>query len=162
MKHMQDIGALLETLGGTGIFVTAGSTPNTMTASWGGAGVMWNRPMIAVPVRNTRYTFGKIEESGAFSISVPEPGKMKDLLTYFGTKSGRDVDKYLATGTKLQKCREIDTSVLADCGFYFECKVLYRSDIKPEHLPDGFISAYYPHHDYHTVFYGEIVAAYRK
>ena len=162
MQSLKDIAKFTDTLGDTGVFVTAGSSPNTMTASWGGAGVMWNRAIIAVPIRNTRFTFGKIEETGEFSVSIPKSGEMKELLTYFGTKSGRDVDKYLATGTKLQKCREIGTSVLADCETFYECRVLYRSDIKPEHLPEGFITAYYPHHDYHTVFYGEIVAAYRK
>ena len=162
MQELKDIAKLTDALGGTGVFVTAGAEPNTMTASWGGAGVMWNKPIVAVPVRNTRYTFGKIEESGAFSISVPAAGEMKELLTYFGTKSGRDVDKYLATGVKTEKCRAIDTVVLSGCETFFECKVLYRSDVKPEHLPEGFISKFYPRHDYHTIFYGEIVAAYRK
>ncbi len=34
---------------------------NTMTASWGGLGVLWNKPMATIYVRPQRYTFQFLE-----------------------------------------------------------------------------------------------------
>lgn len=161
MEQLHNLEPLGAALGGSGVFVTAGETPNTMTASWGGVGVMWNRPLLAIPVRGSRFTYGKIEESGAFSVSVPAPGRLQKELGFFGTKSGRDLDKYAATGIVPAACRKIGTFVVPGCAMYYECRVLYRMDVKPELLPEGYISSFYHDHDYHTVYYGEILAAYQ-
>ena len=45
------------------MLVTAGDASrfNTMTASWGGVGYLWNKPVVFVFVRPERYTFEFIE-----------------------------------------------------------------------------------------------------
>ena len=45
------------------MLVTAGKPGdlNTMTASWGGLGVLWNAPVATCYVRPTRYTYGFME-----------------------------------------------------------------------------------------------------
>ena len=46
-------------IGDRWMLVTAGTPAhcNTMTASWGGLGVLWNKPMATIYVRPQRYTF---------------------------------------------------------------------------------------------------------
>ncbi|MCK7537157.1 MAG: hypothetical protein MZV63_42425 [Marinilabiliales bacterium] len=47
------------------MLVTAGSSDkfNTMTANWGGAGYLWNKPVVFVFVRPERYTYEFIENT---------------------------------------------------------------------------------------------------
>ena len=49
----------IELIGREWMLVTASSPEkfNTMTASWGGAGFLWNRPVAFVFVRPERYTY---------------------------------------------------------------------------------------------------------
>ena len=48
-----------EVIGKEWMLVTAGSKEhfNTMTASWGGIGWLWNKPVVFVFIRSERYTY---------------------------------------------------------------------------------------------------------
>lgn len=48
-----------ETIGKEWMLITAGQEKsfNTMTASWGGIGWLWNRPVVFVFIRPERYTY---------------------------------------------------------------------------------------------------------
>lgn len=50
-----------EVIGKEWMLVTAGSKEhfNTMTASWGGIGWLWNKPVVFVFIRSERYTYGE-------------------------------------------------------------------------------------------------------
>lgn len=76
-----------------GCFVVAGERPNVMTASWGFFGEMWGKKVAVVPVRDSRFTKGIIDEKQEFTLCVPFGDKYKKELLYCGTKSGRDCDK---------------------------------------------------------------------
>ena len=74
LKHMERIDParlaenFIELIGREWMLVTAGSPEkfNTMTASWGGAGFLWNRPVAFVFVRPERYAllFGTWRQGG--------------------------------------------------------------------------------------------------
>lgn len=53
-----------EVIGKEWMLVTAGSKEhfNTMTASWGGIGWLWNKPVVFVFIRSERYTYEFMEE----------------------------------------------------------------------------------------------------
>ena len=53
------------------MLVSAGSSGNfnTMTASWGGMGVLWNADVCFAFVRPTRYTYEFMEREDYFSLS---------------------------------------------------------------------------------------------
>lgn len=85
-------------IGGQWMLITAG-TPgsfNTMTASWGGLGFLWNRPVAFVFVRPNRYTNSFIEKQAGFTLSFM-PERYRQDLVYCGRHSGRDGDKIAAT-----------------------------------------------------------------
>ena len=69
-----------------------GENYNTMTASWGGVGVLWNKPVAYVFIRPERHTFTFTEESDFMSLSF-FGGEKRDVLTMCGRTSGRDTDK---------------------------------------------------------------------
>ena len=64
---------------------------NTMTASWGGLGVMWNRNVISVYIRPSRYTKQFVDSKSKFSVCVL-PKNYRDVMSYCGKYSGRDKD----------------------------------------------------------------------
>ncbi|HBA53009.1 MAG TPA: flavin reductase, partial [Syntrophorhabdus aromaticivorans] len=81
------------------MLVTAGSEAafNTMTAAWGGLGVLWDKKICFCVIRPTRYTYAFMEKSEDFTLSFFEE-RYRDVLTYCGTKSGKDIDKVTQTG----------------------------------------------------------------
>ncbi|MEE0957528.1 MAG: flavin reductase family protein, partial [Ruminococcus sp.] len=81
-------------IGNDWALVTAGNAEkfNTMTISWGGVGIMWNKPVTFSFIRPQRYTFGFMQENGCFSMSFFDE-EYRKALAFCGSKSGRDVDK---------------------------------------------------------------------
>ena len=65
------------------MLVTAGSKEhfNTMTASWGGIGWLWNKPVVFVFIRSERYTYEFMEENEYFTLSFL--GKETGAFTTF-------------------------------------------------------------------------------
>jgi len=79
-------------------------------------------PMMAISIGYGRYSLSAVRQSREFVISFPSSTMASDML-FFGTKSGRDVDKLAACGTKTQPATEIDGVLLADAVANFECKL---------------------------------------
>ena len=61
---------------------------NMMTVSWGGVGIMWNKPVAFTFIRPQRYTFGMLESEDMFSLCFL-PESYRSVLKLCGTKSGR-------------------------------------------------------------------------
>lgn len=133
--------------------------PNTMTASWGGLGVLWFKNVATIYVRPQRYTHEFLDASDKFTLSFL-PEKYRDALTLCGKQSGRDGDKIAQAGL---------TAVIdGDCAYFQEaelvmvCRKIYRSKLDPAGFIDGKIDTNYPKKDYHTVFIGEIEICLKK
>ena len=79
--------------------VTAGDESgwNTMTASWGFAGVMWGKNTFTTVIRPQRYTKEFIDKAEYFTISFFKE-EYKKALSFCGSHSGRDCDKAKETG----------------------------------------------------------------
>ncbi len=60
----------------------AGEKVNTMTIGWGNIGFIWNKPIMMVPVRYSRYTYSMIDGSDTFTVSVPVQSDMKKELAF--------------------------------------------------------------------------------
>ena len=90
-----------EVIGKEWMLVTAGNKDhfNTMTASWGGIGFLWNKPVVYVFIRPERYTFEFIEKSEYFTLSFLGE-ENRAIHKICGSKSGREVDKVKETGLK--------------------------------------------------------------
>ena len=81
------------------MLVTAGNGEkfNTMTASWGGLGFLWNKPVAFVFIRPERYTHEFVEANERLTLSFYTE-EWRKALQLCGTKSGRDTNKIAATG----------------------------------------------------------------
>ena len=61
---------------------------NTMTASWGGVGVLWGKNVVTVYIRPQRYTKEFVDANDTFTLSFFDGNYMKEL-GYLGKVSGR-------------------------------------------------------------------------
>lgn len=145
-----------------GAFLTikAGDELNTMTIGWGSIGYMWKKPVLMVLVRYSRYSYNLLEKGKEFSVSIPVDEEMKKTLAIAGTKSGRDIDKFEACNIKTEAAKYINSPLINGCGLHFECKVVYQNTMEPATLIPDIKEDCYPNHDYHILYFGEILATY--
>lgn len=144
--------------GGAFLTVKEGDDLNTMTIGWVVAGIMWGRESLAVAVRTSRYTFGIIERSSEFTVSVPLDGMQKELA-YCGSRSGRDGDKFAGCALSTRPGVKTAVPIIDMSGLHFECRILYRAAMAEDRMHED-LQSVYPKKDLHTHYYGEIVSCY--
>lgn len=127
---------------------------NTMTASWGGLGIMWGKKVAYMVIRPQRYTKEFVDFADTFSLSFYDNSYRK-TLGYLGTASGRDEDKILKSG--LTVVHENDIPYFAEAKTVLLCKKLFAQPYVPESFIDSKIPGdCYPANDYHTLYISEI------
>jgi flavin reductase (DIM6/NTAB) family NADH-FMN oxidoreductase RutF len=153
---------VIKLIGSDWMLISAGQANdyNTMTAAWGGLGFLWKMPVSYIFVRPQRYTFQFIEKNEYFSLCFFSD-QYKDMLTYCGTYSGREVNKADECGLSLQSFQD-------KCVFFREanlvliCKKIYADDIDPEKFIDPALHLIYPQKDYHRMYIGKIESCFVK
>lgn len=127
---------------------------NTMTASWGGFGYMWARPVCLCVIRPQRYTHEFVEEADRLTLSFLTEGH-REALNLCGKVSGRHCDKIKEAGLHTVTDGELayfEESRLVICG-----KKIYVSEFKEENFLDPtVVESKYPKKDFHTVYVCEI------
>lgn len=149
LRALQDGGILLTSVDGTG-------RPNPMAIGWASLGIYWSQPILTVMVRPSRYTFGCIELTGDFTVSVPYPA-LAEKVTFCGTHSGRDTDKFHECGFTPVEADGVHSPGIEQCGLVFFCRCVHRNDVLPPHLDEGLVRACYPSGDFHRFYHGLIV-----
>jgi len=127
---------------------------NTMTASWGGFGHLWNKYVAYFFIRPQRYTKTFVDAQDMVSLCALGESYRK-ALNYLGTVSGRTEDKI----------KKAELTVLHDNGTpYFEqahtvfiCKKLFMQNLTEESfIEKSIIGSFYPEKDFHTMYVAEI------
>ena len=144
---------------GAFLTVKSGNALNTMTIGWATFGVVWKKPIMMVAVRSTRHTFGIIEAANDFTVTVPA-GNMHKEAAFCGSKSGRNVDKFKMCNLEITDGRHVASPIINIHGRHYECKIIYKSAMDPAHFDKDYESSIYPQKDYHTLYFGEILACY--
>ncbi len=139
------------------MLITAGSLDhyNTMTASWGHMGIMWNLPVAIIWIRPQRYTFEFAEKYSHCTLSFFTE-EYRNALQFCGSRSGRDHDK--AAETRLSPlATEHGNVFFQEARLVMECRKLYADDLKTKNFLDPEIaSKHYPKKDFHRFYMGEI------
>jgi len=166
-------GNVFELIGDKWMLITAAKKDgviNTMTASWGGMGIMWGKPVASCVVRPVRYTYEFMEEAEYFTLTF-FPEEYRKALNLLGTKSGRDGDKIAESGITPITHFDSDKKLSAfyNKKIYFKeaditlvCKKIYYQDIDPANFIDKDLDKNYPNKDYHRMYFGEIADAFIK
>ena len=152
----------------SGVLVTtrARGKTNTMSISWGTMGIQWGLPIFTVFVRGCRHTKTMLDEAMEFTVNIPLEAVDKNIIRVCGTLSGRDTDKLALLGLTAEAPEVIATPGIRELPLTLECKVIYRQQQTPGSMTSPEPQTHYPpdsqniHDDYHTAYYGQIVAAY--
>lgn len=145
-------------IGSDWALVTAGNRErfNTMTISWGGMGIMWNKPVAFSFIRPQRYTFAFTEKNDMFTMSFFDETYRK-ALAFCGSKSGRDVDKVKETGLT-PAFTEDGVPYFEEAKLVLVCKKLYAQDLNETCVTDAAaVAPFYNGDDYHKMYVSEIV-----
>jgi len=151
------------------MLITAGNTAmgagnwNTMTASWGALGELWNRDVAFIFIRPTRHTRTFIEDNPLFTLSFFDE-KYHNALTFCGEKSGREYDKAAETGlTPIVFGGGMAGGMVSGAIAFQEaseiivCRKIYEQDIDPAHFLESSIADNYHKKDYHRMYVGEVL-----
>jgi flavin reductase (DIM6/NTAB) family NADH-FMN oxidoreductase RutF len=101
-------------------------------------------PLIGIGVGPARFTHGMLKGAKDFAVNVPTK-ELVEAVDICGTKSGRKVEKFAASGLTREKAEKISAPLIAECPVNIEC-----TKVKEVEAGD------------HTWFIGEIVAARRE
>lgn len=132
---------------------------NSMTASWGSMGVLWNYDVCTVFIRPQRYTYEFVENSDTLSLSFFSE-KYRDSLKLCGTKSGRDCDKLKKAGLTSEI---VDgTPIISEADMVIICRKLYADDLRPECFVSDKPLANYKDNDFHRFYVCKIEKVLKK
>ena len=144
---------MLVTSADPGEGTAGGADYNTMTASWGGMGILWGKPVAFVFIRPQRHTFGFTERNDRMTLSF-FGGEYINALNFCGTKSGREYDKANECGlTPVFDETEHGRALwFAEAKLVMKVKKLYAKPFDPEAFTDADARACYGDDDFHTVY----------
>ena len=137
--------------------LVCGKDYNTMTASWGGVGILWNKPVAYVFIRPQRHTFGFTERNETMTLSFFGE-EYRKALTFCGRNSGRDYDKAKECGlTPIAEESDGTREVYFDeARLVLKARPLYKEFLKKDAFLDEGLLKNYPTDDFHMVYICEI------
>lgn len=150
-------------IGSDWMLITAGKIENfnTMTASWGFLGFLWNKPCAVCFVRPERHTYGFIENADNFTLSFFSE-EYRDILKFCGAQSGKNVNKIEKTGLK-PFALENGTVSFEQSRLILNCRKLYAEKLSAESFfAKGIIDAAYADGSFHKMYIAEITEAFVK
>jgi flavin reductase (DIM6/NTAB) family NADH-FMN oxidoreductase RutF len=85
---------------------------------------------------------------------------MSKEIAFCGTESGRDVDKIKMCKLEIISGQKVVSPIIKTPGYHYECKIVYKSAMNEAYLDKDYDSFLYQQKDYHTLYFGEILACY--
>lgn len=152
LKRVTDPGLLL-------VGAKSDGSRNVMTIDWGFLGVLWSKPTFVVAVRPSRFTHEFIDESGEFTVNVPSEG-MEKTVAFCGEVSGRRHDKFKECKLTAVDGQNVSVPVIKECKIHYECRVIHKLKVQFGLVPPQVKKMFYADGDYHSLFFGEILAVY--
>lgn len=119
--------------------ITAGtdSAYNTMTASWGGWGQLFNKPTTWCILNGNRYTLEFIQKEKTYTMSY-FPDQFKEQVLFFGSKSGKGTDKMKENTLSFVKTPSGNIAY-KEARMIIECKLVEVTEVNPNdfHTEEG-------------------------
>ena len=110
----------------------ADGQPNIITVAWL-IPVSINPPLVGMSIRPTRYSYSLIHATNEFVINVA-PYKIAQQALVCGRRSGRDVDKFAATGLTPAPAQRVRPPVIQECVAHLECRVARDVEAGDHHI----------------------------
>ena len=98
-------------------------------------------PQVCIGIAPQRYSHDLIFKQGEFVVNTPSID-LKEQMHFCGIKSGRDIDKFKATGLTSGPAKKVRPPLIMECFGHIECEVVNSITCGD-----------------HTLFVGEVVSA---
>ncbi|MDE7375092.1 MAG: DUF4468 domain-containing protein, partial [Odoribacter sp.] len=103
---------------------------NMMTASWGGLGHLYNKPVTFCFINPTRHTYQLLEDNDTYTLCFFTEA-YREALNYCGTHSGKNEDKVKGSGLTPMLTPSGSTAY-SEAWMIIECKKLVAQSFSPE------------------------------
>lgn len=100
---------------------SAEGVPNLITIAWCG-NINTNPAMLSISVQPTRHSHAMIVETGEFVVNLPSGAQAK-AVDFCGVASGRDTDKWAATGLTPVAIDGVSCPAVSETPINIACKV---------------------------------------
>lgn len=140
----------------------SGENINVMTASWGGLGVFWEKPVAFCFLGAQRYSITTMDKGDTYTISFYTEA-YKDAIQYCGTTTGRNEDKIKGSGLTPIKTPSGATA-FAEAWMIFECKKMISQPLSQDAIADKTSDAAQKWNgkELHKMYIGEILNVWVK
>ncbi len=155
-------GNIIKMLSEDWMLITAGTNEqfNMMTASWGGLGVLFGKPVTFCFINPARYTYQLMEKNNSYTLTFYTE-TYRDALKYCGSKSGKDTDKIKGSGLT-PVTTPTGSKAFSEAWLIIECRKLVSQSLTPEVLSDESIKKEWTGKQMHKMFIGEIINVWVK
>lgn len=155
-------GNIIKLLADDWMLVTAGDENdfNMMTASWGGLGHLYGKPVAFCFIYPSRYTYQLMEKGDTYTLSFYTETH-RDALKYCGSHSGKNEDK--VKGSKLTPITTpTGNRTFKEAWMIIECKKMVSQPFTPEALQDEKLKEEWKGKPLHKMYIGEITNVWVK
>jgi flavin reductase (DIM6/NTAB) family NADH-FMN oxidoreductase RutF len=155
-------GNIIKMLTDDWMLITAGDDNkfNMMTASWGGLGSLYGKPVTFCFINPTRYTFQLMESGDTYTLSFYTEAH-RDALRYSGSASGRDTDKIKGSGLT-PITTPSGAKSFSEAWLIIECKKLVAQQLQWESVRNETIRDEWSKSQFHKMYIGEILTVWVK
>lgn len=150
-------GNIIKMLSEDWMLITAsnGEKFNPMTASWGGLGYLYNRPVAFCFINPSRYTYTIMEEGDTYTLSFYTE-TYREALKYCGSHSGKDGDKVKAAGLT-PITTPSGSKAFSEAWMIIECKKLVAQPLQQGAIHDANLRHEWDGKKMHQMYIGEII-----
>jgi len=155
-------GNIVKMLSEDWMLITAGDDAefNMMTASWGGLGVAFGKPVATCYINPSRYTHQLMEKGDTYTFTFYTEA-YRDVLQYCGSASGRDKDKVKESGlTPLTT--PSGSKAFGEAWMIIECRKMISQPFTTEVMNDAQLKKEWDGKPVHTMYIGEIINVWVK
>jgi flavin reductase (DIM6/NTAB) family NADH-FMN oxidoreductase RutF len=124
----------------------AAGRDNIITVSWAGVACT-TPPMLTVSLRKSRHSHAAASATKEFVVNIPT-SKQREAVELCGTASGKDTDKFFASGLSRLAASVVEAPLIAECPINLECRVRH---ILPLGSHDLFVAEIVKTHARHAV-----------
>lgn len=156
LKEITQYRDILSLFANGAIAVAKGSEgENSLTIGWGGLGILWRKPTLTIYINKKRYSKKIFDNASYFSVCFFNKKYNKELGQFYGTLSGKHIDK-IHNGP-------FTIDYYEDIPFYKEseivifCKKIGQSDFDINLINLENIVEWYKQDGVHTIYQGEVI-----
>lgn len=155
-------GNIIKMLSEDWMLITAGNNSqfNMMTASWGGLGFLYEKPVTYCFINPTRYTYQLMEKNDTYTLSFYTEA-YRNALQYCGSNSGKDTDKVKGAGLT-PITTPLGSKAFSEAWLIIECRKLVSQSLTPEAINNNELQQKWMGKQLHKMYIGEIINVWVK